>query len=137
LSIGQKIIFTTERLCYLWLTNSGHSGPQTAYYKPEYNKEATLEKELQDLVEQLGNAIDDSIADSGRIGEIVREMEQAGYDLTLVLEATMRFTPKGRAAEEEPYDPEFDSTSSGLTATARFDLTPQDEEFLQGLKVAF
>ena len=60
-----------------------------------------MEKELKDLVEQLGNAIDESIADSGRIGEIVREMELAGYDLTLVLEATMRFTPKGGEAEEE------------------------------------
>jgi hypothetical protein len=30
-----------------------------------------------------------------------------------------------------------DSSGSGLTATARFDLTPQDEEFLQALKVAF
>jgi hypothetical protein len=96
-----------------------------------------LEKELKDLVEQLGTAIDESIAESGRIGEIVHEMEQAGYDLTLVLEATMRFTPKGHAAEEEPRDREFESTSSGLTATAKFDLTPQDEEFLQGLKVAF
>jgi hypothetical protein len=111
-----------------------------------------VEKELKDLVEQLGSAIDESIADSGRIGEIVREMEQAGYDLTLVLEATMRFTPKGHAGGEEPYDSQFESSSSsitsssitspgltgsGLTATAKFDLTPQDEEFLQGLKVAF
>jgi hypothetical protein len=105
-----------------------------------------LEKELKDLVEQLGSAIDESIAQSGRIGDIVQEMEQAGYDLTLVLEATMRFTPKGQAAEEERYDREFESsasgitagmTASGLTATAKFDLTPQDEEFLQGLKVTF
>jgi len=95
-----------------------------------------VEKELKDLVEQLGSAIDESIADSGRINQIVHEMEEAGYDLTLVLEATMRFTPKGHAAEQEPHDPEFESFS-GLTATAKFDLTPQDEEFLQGLKVAF
>jgi hypothetical protein len=97
-----------------------------------------LEKELKDLVEQLGSAIDESIADSGRISEIVHEMEQAGYDLTLVLEATMRFTPKGQqTAEEQLHDHEFDSSSSRLTATAKFDLTPQDEEFLQGLKVSF
>ena len=49
-----------------------------------------MEQQLKDLVEQLGNAIDESIAESGRIGEIVREMERAGYDLSLVLEATMR-----------------------------------------------
>jgi hypothetical protein len=96
-----------------------------------------LEKELKDLVEQLGSAIDETIAESGRIGEIVHEMEQAGYDLTLVLEATMRFTPKGGPEEEEWREMVVDSPGSGLTATARFDLTPQDEEFLQALKVAF
>jgi hypothetical protein len=97
-----------------------------------------LEKELKDLVEQLGSAIDETIAESGRIGEIVNEMEQAGYDLTLVLEATMRFTPKGQGPEEEESrEMVVDSSVCGLTATARFDLTPQDEEFLQALKVAF
>jgi hypothetical protein len=105
-----------------------------------------LEKELKDLVEQLGSAIDETIAESGRIGDIVQEMEQAGYDLTLVLEATMRFTPKG-SGEQDSIEMQMDSsmdgltagglTAGGLTATARFDLTPQDEEFLQALKVAF
>jgi hypothetical protein len=95
-----------------------------------------LEKELKDLVEQLGSAIDETIAESGRIGDIVQEMEQAGYDLTLVLEATMRFTPKG-LGELESIEMQMDSSMSGLTATAKFDLTPQDEEFLQALKVAF
>ncbi len=102
-----------------------------------------MEKELKDLVEQLGSAIDETIAESGRIGDIVQEMEQAGYDLTLVLEATMRFTPKGELSEQESIEMRVDSSvaglaaPSGLTATARFDLTPQDEEFLQALKVAF
>jgi hypothetical protein len=100
-----------------------------------------LEKELKDLVEQLGSAIDETIAESGRISDIVQEMEQAGYDLTLVLEATMRFTPKG-SGEQDSIEMQMDSsiagpTMAGLTATAKFDLTPQDEEFLQALKVAF
>lgn len=97
-----------------------------------------MEKELKDLVEQLGSAIDETIAESGRIGEIVHEMEEAGYDLTLVLEATMRFTPKGQGSEEEELrETVVESSVSGLAATARFDLTPQDEEFLQALKVTF
>ena len=96
-----------------------------------------MEKELKDLVEQLGSAIDESIAESGRIGEIVHEMEQAGYDLTLVLEATMRFTPKGHAGEQESFETQVESSPAGLSVTAKFDLTPQDEEFLQSLKVAF
>jgi len=99
-----------------------------------------MEKELKDLVEQLGNAIDESIAESGRIGEIVHEMERAGYDLTLVLEATMRFTPKGEAEEaisrERRYDLSQPARVPALVPAGRFDLTPEDEEFLQSLKVA-
>jgi hypothetical protein len=95
-----------------------------------------LEKQLKDLVEQLGNAIDESIAESGRIGEIVHEMERAGYDLSLVLEATMRFTPKNYAGEEESGESEFHSSRPALTPSAKFDLTPEDQEFLQALKVA-
>jgi hypothetical protein len=95
-----------------------------------------LEKELKDLVEQLGNAIDESIAQSGKIGDIVHEMEEAGYDLTLVLEATMRFTPKGQSSEEEPLGPEMESSLTRMVPTAKFDLTPQDEEFLQALQIA-
>jgi hypothetical protein len=95
-----------------------------------------VEKELKDLVEQLGNAIDEAIAESGRIGETVREMELAGYDLSLVLEATMRFTPKDYARVEELCDAEFHSSRPALAAAAKFDLTPEDEEFLQSLKVA-
>jgi hypothetical protein len=102
--------------------------------------EANLEKELQDLVEQLGGAIDQAIAESERIGEIVREMEQAGYDLSLVLEATMRLSPKSPSTEEELQRPEvaeseFHSSFPGLAPAGKFDLTPEDEEFLQSLKV--
>ena len=95
-----------------------------------------MEKELKDLVEQLGNAIDEAIAQSGKIGDIVHEMEEAGYDLTLVLEATMRFTPKGQASEEEPLGAEMESSLTRMVPTAKFDLTPQDEEFLQALQIA-
>lgn len=95
-----------------------------------------MENELKELVEQLGNAIDEAIAQSGKIGDIVQEMEEAGYDLTLVLEATMRFTPKGQAGEDEPLAPELEASMSRLVPTAKFDLTPQDEEFLQALQIA-
>lgn len=93
-----------------------------------------MERQLQDLVDQLGSAIDEAIAESDRIGAIVHEMEQAGYDLTLVLEATMRLSPKDKPADN--IWPHAESDSPVLTASGRFDLTPQDQEFLQSLKVA-
>lgn len=95
-----------------------------------------MEKELQDLVDQLGSAIDEAIAGSDRIGAIVHEMEQAGYDLTLVLEATMRLSPKEKAAKNSWPSEESDAPVPVLTASGKFDLTPEDQAFLQELKVA-
>jgi len=92
-----------------------------------------MEKEMKDLVEQLGTAIDEAIADSERIANIVHEMEREGYDLTLVLEATMRLSPKDKSSEEPWSEP---VTAPVLASTGKFDLTPQDQEFLQALKVA-
>ena len=95
-----------------------------------------MEKELKDLVEQLGSAIDESIAGSESIAAIVRDMERAGYDLTLALEATMRLSPKGTPAEGDSLEAEFDSSMPVLAPSGKYDLTPQDQEFLQALKVA-
>jgi hypothetical protein len=92
-----------------------------------------VENELKDLVEQLGSAIDESIAGSERIATIVQEMERAGYDLTLVLEATMRLSAKMKSEED---DDEFDSSLPALQPSGHMNLTPQDQEFLQALKVS-
>jgi hypothetical protein len=96
-----------------------------------------VEKELKDLVEQLGSAIDESIAGSESIAAIVHDMERAGYDLTLALEATMRLSPKGTPVEEDAREGEGEvGFTPALTPSGKFDLTPQDQEFLQALKVA-
>jgi hypothetical protein len=95
-----------------------------------------VEKELQDLVQQLGTAIDESIAQSEGIAAIVQDMERAGYDLTLVLEATMRLSPKNKPADGETPEAEFDASLPVLTPSGKFDLTLEDQEFLQALKVA-
>ena len=91
-----------------------------------------MEKELQDLVEQLGSAIDEAIAESAHIGEIVHDMERAGYDLTLVLEATMRLSPK---VEQRPFEDESDQLTLPMEVSGRFELTTEDQEFLQAMKV--
>ena len=94
-----------------------------------------MEQELQNLVDELSSAIDEAIAGSDRISAIVHEMERAGYDLTLVLEATMRLSPKDKRAEDFE-EAEFACEMPALETAGKFELTPEDQEFLQGLKVA-
>jgi len=91
-----------------------------------------VEKELQDLVDQLGSAIDEAIAESAHIGAIVHDMERAGYDLTLVLEATMRLSPK---VEQRPFESEYEQLSLPIEVTGKFELTPEDQQFLHAMKV--
>ena len=45
-------------------------------------------------MQELGNAINDSLSDSDRIAEAIGEIKQAGYDVFLVLEATIGFNKR-------------------------------------------
>lgn len=89
-------------------------------------------------MQELGNAINDSLSDSDRIAEAIGEIKQAGYDVFLVLEATIGFNKREEddddadAAEPEAR-PEVKRTF-GSTGKIRF--TSQDQRFLRALKIA-
>ena len=53
-----------------------------------------MEERLKILMQELGNAINDSLSDSDRIAEAIGEIKQAGYDVFLVLEATIGFNKR-------------------------------------------
>jgi len=78
----------------------------------------------------LGNAINDSLSDSDRIAEAIGEIRQAGFDVFLVLEATIGFNrreEKGVAAAPV----EGEKVSAG-----KMRFTTQDHRFLKALKIA-
>src|ERR1035438_8440 len=51
-------------------------------------------------MQELGNAINESLSDSDRIASAIGEIKRAGYDVFLVLEATIGFNKRDDAAEE-------------------------------------
>ena len=57
-----------------------------------------MEDRLKELMQELGNAINESLSDSDRIAAAIGEIKRAGYDVFLVLEApsdsTNARTPK-------------------------------------------
>ena len=59
-----------------------------------------MEERLKSLMQDLGNAINESLSDSERIAEAIGEIKRAGYDVFLVLEATIGFN-KREADEAE------------------------------------
>ena len=64
-----------------------------------------MDEPLKNLMQDLGNAINDSLSESDRIAEAIGEIKRAGYDVFLVLEATIGFNKRddgNEASEDEP-----------------------------------
>ena len=89
-------------------------------------------------MQELGNAINDSLSDSDRIAEAIGEIKQAGYDVFLVLEATIGFNKRD---DNEDTDDAADSEARSevkhtFESTGKIKFTSQDQRFLRALKIA-
>lgn len=80
-------------------------------------------------MKELGNAINESLSESERIAEAIGNIKQSGYDVFLVLEATIGFNKR----EDEGGK---DVAAGVATAEGRPRFTPQDTKFLRALKIA-
>jgi hypothetical protein len=85
-------------------------------------------------MQELGNAINDSLSDSDRIAEAIGEIKRAGYDVFLVLEATIGFNKRDEEDEgaEEMEAPE----PTEIETHGKIKFTTQDHRFLRALKIA-
>lgn len=100
-----------------------------------------LDDRLKELMHELGNAINESLSDSDRIAEAISEIKQAGYDVFLVLEATIGFNRRdedGEDGEDEaaPGAASLEISTGHDEATARISWSSQDQKFLRALKIA-
>ena len=60
-----------------------------------------LDERLKELMQELGNAINESLSDSDRIAGAIGEIKRAGYDVFLVLEATIGFNKREDGVDSE------------------------------------
>ena len=84
-------------------------------------------------MQDLGNAINESLSDSERIAEAIGEIKGAGYDVFLVLEATIGFN-KREAMEDSDGEDALDETQE-LATTGKLRFTTQDQRFLKALRI--
>ena len=82
-------------------------------------------------MQELGNAINESLSDSDRIAGAIGEIKRAGYDVFLVLEATIGFNKREGGEGEEETEPSVSVESDGT-----INLTSQDQKFLRALKIS-
>lgn len=92
-----------------------------------------LDDRLKELMQELGNAINESLSDSERIAGAIGEIKRAGYDVFLVLEATIGFNKRDSNDDDDASD-ELSDVPKG-EATGKIKLTTQDQKFLRALKI--
>ena len=98
-----------------------------------------MDEPLKQLMQELGNAINDSLSESDRIAEAIGEIKRAGYDVFLVLEATIGFNRRdenGDEEEEETVEAVDEQPKRTFEATGKIKFTSQDHRFLRALKIA-
>ena len=90
-----------------------------------------MDDHLKGLLQQLGSAINESLSESEDIAEAIAEIRRAGYDVFLVLEATIGFNKR-------PHEQEGTAVSQAPSADFRpsqISFSAQDHAFLRALKI--
>ncbi|MGC2658024.1 MAG: hypothetical protein WA324_08595 [Bryobacteraceae bacterium] len=96
-----------------------------------------MDERLKELMQELGNAINESLSDSDRIAGAIGEIKRAGYDVFLVLEATIGFNKRDGSEDADESASETDETRPvQYESTGKIRLTTQDQKFLRALKIS-
>lgn len=95
-----------------------------------------MDEPLKNLMQELGNAINDSLSESDRIAEAIGEIKRAGYDVFLVLEATIGFNKRDESDENSEEEPAAEPEHKRFETAGKIKFTSQDHRFLKALKIA-
>ena len=87
--------------------------------------EVALNQEVKNLIQKLGEAIHESVSESEQIADVVREIREQGFDVLLMLEATIGLN---HVENDEENAPAVDETVEGP-------FTRNDLSFLKSLRI--
>ena len=87
-----------------------------------------MDQQLKQLMKELGEAINESLADSDAIAEVVSRIKDGGYDIFLVLEATIGVSKPGEKTDKT-------SLVTTLSSNPEFKINDQDLKFLKSLRI--
>ena len=85
---------------------------------------------LKQLMKDLGEAINVSLSESEQIAQVIARIKDEGFDVFLVLEATIGFSKTGnKEGEVATFDVRVEPPPVALK------MTPLDKKFLRSLKI--
>ena len=87
-----------------------------------------MKSRLRELIEQLGEAIHESVIESEQIAGVVQDIREHGFDVLLMLEATIALNEVAAKANEEAED---GAEQDGLEPP----FTQKDLHFLRSLRI--
>lgn len=87
-----------------------------------------VDQQLKKLMKELGEAINQAVAESDEISDVMARIKAGGHDVFLVLEATIGFNQRESSADPAPQN-EFKSTGE-------LEITSQDLKFLRSMRIA-
>ena len=87
-----------------------------------------MNQELKKLMKELGEAINQAVAESDQISDVMSRIKASGHDVFLVLEATIGFNQREGADEQ--------STPKEFTSSGKLEVTSQDLKFLRSMRIA-
>jgi pentose-5-phosphate-3-epimerase len=88
-----------------------------------------VDPQLKQLMKELGDAINESLSDSEQISEVVSRIKEGGYDIFLVLEATIGVSKQGEKSQDKT------SLVSTMSTNPDFKMNDHDMKFLKSLRI--
>jgi len=89
-----------------------------------------MDENLKGLMKELGNAINESLSTSEAIQETISRIKASGYNVFLVLEATIGFNKRSKETHVDS------SSTLDSNYEAKLNITSQDVKFLKSLKIS-
>jgi len=86
-----------------------------------------LNQKVKHLIQKLGEAIHESVSESEDIAGVVKNIREQGFDVLLMLEATIGLNE---------VEAEADESSEALEETAEGPFTHNDLTFLKSLRIS-
>ncbi|HWS95587.1 MAG TPA: hypothetical protein VN620_03800 [Candidatus Methylomirabilis sp.] len=87
-----------------------------------------MNEQLKKLMKELGEAINQAVAESDRVADVMGRMKASGHDVFLALEATIGFTADSGTTQAKP--------PRAANSPGELEITSQDLQFLRSLRIA-
>lgn len=96
------------------------------------NQGGHVNPRLKQLMRELGEAINESLSESEQIAEVIAKIKSGGYDVFLVLEATIGFNKR----DEQPAAGKPTLVNTRGKPDPEFKVNAQDVKFLKSLRIS-